>query len=555
MGEKAQQESYVKKIASSDNNANINSSEQIAIEFLRVQKTHMPEMYFQTLLNKTLAILERKKSEELDIRKECEVALQELSLQISADPAIRIRDTEQFLIQKLEIQETEWLSMDEIIKKIRTKSVDDIKEISKFLSAKFDGSFCPSLFNNQQITIQELHMKLNQIQIEKQKDLLNTKMFAFIESKWKTKEEAQKIVNEIINPTDEQKWEFNVCNTSILQHILKVLNNHGVKDIDFKDKDSLVDIIQIKVDIEKSKNDWKLQSIILRTGISQEDIESVKTEEDALKLAAVNKLNPEETQQLLQELQREQQIKKQQENAEILKNTSKAEFDYLISTLQNGGDPKTVMQWVKIMQEERLNQERQDSNSVTKLVRHRRIDNLEVGETTTYSLSRDNRTEWNMVRITNAGEGIYELQVADHDRVRLTQKETEWYLKSFRFLENSGLGYLVQAIRPDRLSRIIALAWKNGNRVDNKDGDFTEDERFRFLKILGQVLGVKDIERAINFSQTREYFNRAFCLQWDMIDGGFKKMACNMGLIQNGSLNIDELERRIKKEEKVKMGG
>lgn len=107
MGEKAQQESYAKKIASSDNNININSSEQIAIEFLRVQKTHMPEMYFQTLLNKTLAILERKKSEELDIRKECEVALQELSLQISTDPAIRIRDTEQFLIQKLEIQETE----------------------------------------------------------------------------------------------------------------------------------------------------------------------------------------------------------------------------------------------------------------------------------------------------------------------------------------------------------------------------------------------------------------------------------------------------------------
>lgn len=73
--------------------------------------------------------------------------------------------------------------MDEIIKKIRTKSVNEIKEISKFLSAKFDGSFCPHLFNNQQITIQELHMKLNQIQMEKQKDLLNTKMLAFIESK------------------------------------------------------------------------------------------------------------------------------------------------------------------------------------------------------------------------------------------------------------------------------------------------------------------------------------------------------------------------------------
>lgn len=551
MGEKAQQESYAKKIASSDNNANINSSEQIAIEFLRVQKTHMPEMYFQTLLNKTLAILDRKKSEELDIRKECEVALQELSLQISTDPAIRIRDTEQFLIQKLEIQETEWLSMDEIIKKIRTKSVDEIKEISKFLSAKFDGSFCPSLFNNQQITIQELHMKLNQIQMEKQKDLLNTKMLAFIESKWKTKEEAQKMVDEI------HQWPewIHACNTSMLKHILEVLKKHGIKDIDFNDKDSLVDIIQTKVDIEKSKNGWRLQSFALRTGINIEDLQNIKTEDDALKLAAANKLDPEETQELLQILQKGQQIQKKQKNAEILGNTNATEFNYLITTLQNGGDPKTVMQSVKSMQEERLNQEKQNSSSVTKLAHHQRIDSLGVGETTIYSLSRGNRTEWNMVRITNTGEGIYELQVANHDRVTLTQKETEWYLKSFRFLENSGLGYLVRAIRPDRLSRIIALAWKDGNRVDNKDGDFTEDERFRFLKILGQVLGIKDIKQAINFSQTREYFNRAFCLQWDMVDGGFEKMACNIGLIQNGSLNIDELERRIKKEEKIKMGG
>jgi len=128
-------------------------------------------------------------------------------------------------------------------------------------------------------------------------------------------------------------------------------------------------------------------------GINPEDLKDVKTEEDALKLAAVNKLNPEETQQLLQELRREQQIKKQQENAEILKNTNKTEFSYLITTLQSGGDPKTVMQGVKSMQEERLNQEKQDSSSVTKLAHHQRIDNLEVGETITYSLSRDNRTE------------------------------------------------------------------------------------------------------------------------------------------------------------------
>lgn len=40
----------------------------------------------------------------------------------------------------------------------------------------------------------------------------------------------------------------------MLKHILEVLKKHGIKDIDFNDKDSLVDIIQTKVDIEKSKN-------------------------------------------------------------------------------------------------------------------------------------------------------------------------------------------------------------------------------------------------------------------------------------------------------------
>lgn len=122
-------------------------------------------------------------------------------------------------------------------------------------------------------------------------------------------------------------------------------------------------------------------------------MQNIKTEDDALKLAAANKLDPEETQELLQILQKGQQIQKKQKNAEILGNTNATEFNYLITTLQNGGDPKTVMQSVKSMQEERLNQEKQNSSSVTKLAHHQRIDSLGVGETTIYSLSRENRTE------------------------------------------------------------------------------------------------------------------------------------------------------------------
>jgi len=61
--------------------------------------------------------------------------------------------------------------------------IKKIGEISKFLSAKFDGSFCPHLFGDFSINILSLHGILNEIQIEKQKDLLNIKMFAFIESK------------------------------------------------------------------------------------------------------------------------------------------------------------------------------------------------------------------------------------------------------------------------------------------------------------------------------------------------------------------------------------
>lgn len=540
MGEKAQQESYVKKIASSDNNININSSEQIAIEFLRVQKTHMPEMYFQTLLNKTLTILERKKSEELDIRKECEVALQELSLQISTDPAIRIRDTEQFLIQKLEIQETKWLSMDEIIKKIRTKSVDEIKEISKFLSAKFDGSFCPHLFNNQQITIQELHMKLNQIQIEKQKDLLNTKMLSFIESKWKTKEEAQKMVDEI------HQWPewIHACNTSILKHILEVLKKHGIKDINFNDKDSLADIIKTKIDIEDVKNEWKFQSL----GINSEDLKDIQTEDDALKLATINKLDPEETQQLLQALERKQQIKKQKENHEILWNADKKEFNYLITTLQNGGDPKAVMQGVKSMQEKRIQQEKQDPNESTRQGHRQSIDSLKIGQGISYNLSRsDDSEKQDKVHIKKIGNNVYELQVANHDRVTLTQKETKWYLKSFRFLENMGLGYLVRNIRPRTLSEIIALSGKNGHRVNNEDGDFTEDERFYFLKTLGKVLGIEKMNETINFTQSKELLEKTFYLSGSTTEWGFEKIATKIGLIRNGGFKIDEFAQRMKR--------
>ena|GEM_PF-6949378 len=161
-------------------------------------------------------------------------------------------------------------------------------------------------------------------------------------------------------------------------------------------------------------------------GINPEDLKDIKTEEDALKLAVEKKLSPEETQQLLQELQREHQIKKQQENAEILKNTNKAEFGYLITTLQSGGDPKAVMQGVKSMQEERLNQEKQNSDTSIKLAHRRSIDSLKIGEETSYRLSRsDDSEKQDRVHIKKIGDNDYELQVAHHDPVTLTENEAQ----------------------------------------------------------------------------------------------------------------------------------
>lgn len=533
-----QQDSYVAEIANSDNEQEVNSSEQIALDFLSAQKGKLPPEQFKRLLDSTILILQRKWIEKDTIRGECEKALQELLLSI--DKRNRITETEQFLVQKLNLKKDENISSQEVSKKIQSLSDIQIKEISDFLLktiGPIDG-FCPDTFGCIKINIFELYDTLNQTYIEKQKELLNTKMLAFIESKWKTKEEAQKMVDEI------HQWPqwIHTCNTSMLQHILEVLKKHGIKDIDFNDKDSLVDIIKTKVDIEEKKNEWKLRSF----GINPEDINNIKTEEDALKLAAINKLDPEETQQLLQALERKQQIQKKQKNAEIIWNTNATEFNYLIQTLQNGGDPKAVMQGVKSMQEERLNQEKLESSGITMLAVNQSIALPEIGKTVSYRLSMDDDNIQNMIHITSTSEGLYELQIANHKRVTLTEKETEWYIHSFQFLEDTGLGYLVRNIRPKMLSEIIALSGKNGHRVDNKDGDFTESERFYFLKTLGKVLGIEGMNETINFAQSKELLEKTFYQAGSTTEWGFEKIATKIGLIRNGGFKIDEFTQRIK---------
>jgi len=70
----------------------------------------------------------------------------------------------------------------------------------------------------------------------------------------------------------------------------------------------------------------------------------------------------------------------------------------------------------------------------------------------------------------------------------------------------------VRNIPPKTLSSIIALAGKDGHRVDNKDGDFTEDERFFFLKTLGKVLGIEEMTETINFAQSKELLEKTFYL-------------------------------------------
>lgn len=531
------QDSYIAEVANSDNNSQVNSSEKIALVFLKEQKGKLPDEQFQRLLKETMNILTVRKIEEWNIRKECEKALADLTKNI--EDTKKVQETEQFLVQELGLKDVKGISLDLIEWKIKNLNLKKIEEISKFLSVKFDGSFCPHLFGNFSINILSLHSILNETQIEKQKDLLNTKMLAFIESKWKTKEEAQKMVDEI------HQWPewIHACNTSMLKHILHVLEKHGIKNINFNDKDSLADIIQTKIDIEQKTNEWKLQSL----GINSEDLKDIQTEDDALKLAAVNKLDPEETQQLLQALERKKQIKKQQENAEILWNADKKEFNYLVTTLQNGGDPKTAMQGVKSMQEERLIQEKQDSSESTKSHHRRSIDSLKIGQEISYNLSRsDDSEKQDRVHIKKVGDNDYRLQVADHDPITLSRKETQWYLKSFRFLENMGLGYLVRTIKPETLSSIIALSGKNGHRVDNKDGDFTEDERFYFLKTLGKVLGIEGMNETINFAQSKELLEKTFYQAGSTTEWGFEKIATKIGLIRNGGFKIDEFTQRIK---------
>lgn len=459
----------------------------------------------------------------------------------------KIKGTEEYLRKKLNLWKNP--TSDAIKDTIKTLDPNKIKEITDYLLKKYENDKTCDLFFGFKSWIEQtdLIISLNQTYIEKQKNRLDATLTIFLKSKRKKETEIAEIIKEINTPNINQS-----CNTAILQQMINVLKKHWIKDINFDNKKELIDILTIKIDIYKKTTEWKLDEIFQnkwRPDLLAE-IKKLSTETEIRVRLKNNGFEPTEIDEIVEELRKTKQVKKQEENVIVLKNTDKKEFNYLLTKLKNWSDPKDVMSDVKKMQEERLNPEKKEEVPERKSPSSRRmIANLEVGDETPFPLSRGGDSQSSDIAyVTRTGKDSYALKVARHEPVILTEKATEWYMKSFKFLENNGLGYLVRNIDPNRLSNIISLAGKNGNKVSNKDGDFKKDEQLNFLRTIWKVLEIENIQTTPSLSQAKETLNHTFYIEWSTLEGWFEKIAGSekIGLIKDGILDVNEFEKRMK---------
>lgn len=133
----------------------------------------------------------------------------------------------------------------------------------------------------------------------------------------------------------------------------------------------------------------------------------------------------------------------------------------------------------------------------------------------------------------------------ENETVTLSKKELIGYTESFQFLGEIGLGYLVKNIPPKTLSDIIKATSRNGDIIDNSDGDFNAHEKMKLLISFGEILGI-DMKQGTDAETAEKVFKSALSKKDSDINIGFQKIAKDKGLISStGEFNIQKLSTRI----------
>lgn len=176
----------------------------------------------------------------------------------------------------------------------------------------------------------------------------------------------------------------------------------------------------------------------------------------------------------------------------------------------------------------------------SKWVRGIPFNKIDSGKPHTFSLDRQSE---NTDTVTiKRHENLYVIQMGNdpENTTELPKEKVSAYIQSLRFMEKLGLGYFLRNLPQNELSGILALASKDTETVDNRDGNFDETEKKRILSSFGKILGVGGVDN-INSKDGQKLFQRFF-----FTHPSIETILASKDIIRNGSLDSEILKKSLK---------
>lgn len=187
--------------------------------------------------------------------------------------------------------------------------------------------------------------------------------------------------------------------------------------------------------------------------------------------------------------------------------------------------------------------EEKDGKATQKISPHKHvpISRLQDGESYSYDIGR--RSSYINTATIRRENNQYVVQIGDNGENTIsfsTKKETVMYMKSLRFLEQSGLGYLIRHLSQEDLFDVLRITSKDNTKVDNRDGTFDDDEKIRILRAFWGIFGIKNSIGIINAKDGWKIFQDFFR------NHSVESILASKGIIENGTLQKERLKTAIK---------
>ncbi len=133
------------------------------------------------------------------------------------------------------------------------------------------------------------------------------------------------------------------------------------------------------------------------------------------------------------------------------------------------------------------------------------LNDMPIGVERDIRLSRDPNAP--TIHIEKISKSKYYVNIAGNT-MKMSGPELKGHVTSCRLLQKTGLESMMH-IPPPHLTEIMQACSKDGNKVDNSNGDFSAQEQMLFLKAMAHTLGIENIGAGVGIATLRKNFRNA----------------------------------------------